>query len=778
MLGSPPTPELFVSDAPFTRSRTVDIVVNQPSLDGVDRYLVSNTLAVDASGNLLGTTFIGAGPWTLADGADGARTIFAQIHYLSGEWSSIIRKDLRLDTTGRSALYVDLDPQSTSTVIRLSGGHKWHEISRTPAEPFYAASSSPGDVTVWNSFWYVYFRNVSGPMELGPHELGPFNDSGECVGYCANVTTTTRTHCAGTKSGSFTVNRLELTPEGDIRVADIDFRIICRIDMVMAGSVRYGTNQSVAALDQSTDQFQFGEASVGATTAEQSVTITNIGDTAAPLGQATIKAWSDTPAPADYQIANDTCSLRTLAVNTSCALGVTFTPGAIDARRAILELSDATARGSREVLLTGFGRQPTNLTLTADGPRTAPGPITFRMTITPPTGEYHPDFELLNGPPGYTLEWTVRELSSPARREYSTTVDLAPGTYTASARFLGGYGYLASSAGPITVTMTGDSVPPVGEIQVFNVHSGYTNSDNLETRLPATDNDSGVAEIGLLNPAWGDMNSWIYVPYDDEHIRTYWWLQPDVPTHLYVKWRDVAGNWSEPKHEVLTLDTTSPSVTAPSQEFVAGSSVTAGKVIVRVPWTSTDAVSGVADHDLNQRTDVGSWIDVPLTTPPSSTTQSVNLAVAPQLAYTFRARATDIATNVSPWAEGQRVAISALQDKNGRIHYQGSWKRVRNSGYWGRTAMKSTKPGSVATMTFTGRSIAWVSRTGPDHGRAFVYVDDVLVQTVDLYGTTVGKRRVVAALSWPTSVARTIKIVVASTAGRSVVEIDALVTGT
>jgi hypothetical protein len=60
---------------------------------------------------------------------------------------------------------------------------------------------------------------------------------------------------------------------------------------------------------------------------------------------------------------------------------------------------------------------------------------------------------------------------------------------------------------------------------------------------------------------------------------------------------------------------------------------------------------------------------------------------------------------------------------------------------------------------------------------ARIYVNNTLADTIDLYAATLGNRKIVWAESWATSVSRTIKVVVAGTTGRPLVELDAVVTG-
>jgi hypothetical protein len=80
-------------------------------------------------------------------------------------------------------------------------------------------------------------------------------------------------------------------------------------------------------------------------------------------------------------------------------------------------------------------------------------------------------------------------------------------------------------------------------------------------------------------------------------------------------------------------------------------------------------------------------------------------------------------------------------------------------------------------MSFTGRSIEWVSRKGPARGKAQIYINGVLKATVDLYASSYQNQRVVWAANYSTSTTRTISIRVLGTSGRPRVDLDAFVVG-
>lgn len=336
------------------------------------------------------------------------------------------------------------------------------------------------------------------------------------------------------------------------------------------------------------------------------------------------------------------------------------------------------------------------------------------------------------------------------------------------------YARVRDAAGNVSPVGVGsvvlDRVAPNGTVTI-NGGAQYTNGDVVTLAVPATD-ASPIEHIALSNDGvnWG--TTWY------EPTKT-WTLAGNQGTNtVYVKWWDAAGNWSEVASDTI-LDSSAPVVTAPEPEFVQGSSVTGGLVVIRVEWTGQDAVSGIAGYQLNQRTDSGSWKNVPAGSAVATVVaddRSVDRTLSPGHAYTFRAKATDNATNGSAWAVGLRTSIKKFQESANRIHYQGKWTRTTAGSPWGGAARRSSVAGATASFTFTGRSFAWVSTLAPDRGRAEVYVNGILAGTVDLYSTTLRSRSIVWTGHWATSVTRTISIMVLGTAGRPKVDIDAIVT--
>ncbi len=242
-----------------------------------------------------------------------------------------------------------------------------------------------------------------------------------------------------------------------------------------------------------------------------------------------------------------------------------------------------------------------------------------------------------------------------------------------------------------------------------------------------------------------------------------------------VRGFDAAANQSVPVSvtwQVIAPDSTAPTVTAPTVALVNGSKIASGGVTLKVAWTGADAGSGVARYELQQSTDGGAWANV------STTLTGVTLsrAVLSQHNYQFRVRAIDVATNVSGWATGTTLRLASYQQTNSLVIWSGTWSTVTESVYWAGSAKKSTSLGARSYFTFTGRSIAFISRKAPNRGKAEIYVDGVKVATVDLYSSTYQNQVVAWVGTWSTSASRQVSVRVLATSGRPLVNVDAFVT--
>jgi hypothetical protein len=140
-----------------------------------------------------------------------------------------------------------------------------------------------------------------------------------------------------------------------------------------------------------------------------------------------------------------------------------------------------------------------------------------------------------------------------------------------------------------------------------------------------------------------------------------------------------------------------------------------------------------------------------------------------------RARATDTRANTSDWLAGALAKASVYQQTSTAVRWTGSWRTASWTAASGGSVRYATARGASASFRFTGSSVAWVSARGTNRGMVWVYVDGAFVSSVNTYASSGQSRRIVFARNWSTVGTHTLKIVVAGTAGRPRVDVDAFV---
>ncbi|WP_298454947.1 hypothetical protein [uncultured Cellulomonas sp.] len=209
------------------------------------------------------------------------------------------------------------------------------------------------------------------------------------------------------------------------------------------------------------------------------------------------------------------------------------------------------------------------------------------------------------------------------------------------------------------------------------------------------------------------------------------------------------------------LDVTAPVFAGtPLLDLRPGAVSTSGVVPVTARWSVTDDVAVDA---------------VRLTSPASAelgaTATATDLDV-PAGPSTVAVAADDAAGNTAS-ASATRTVTLVPDTQASRASY---WWTVGGSALLDGSALRTNRGGASMSHTFTGRSVAWVAMKAPDHGRAHVYVDDVLQATVDLGAPTKSHRDVVFTHGWDEVGTHTITVVVEGTRGRATVTSDGFVT--
>jgi hypothetical protein len=245
---------------------------------------------------------------------------------------------------------------------------------------------------------------------------------------------------------------------------------------------------------------------------------------------------------------------------------------------------------------------------------------------------------------------------------------------------------------------------------------------------------------------------------------------PDASVPLAIRATGGPGLTEGRVETWLEVDGTPPTVAAPVARFRRGMPAGAADVPLRVDWSGTDA-NGPLRYELARRTDAGAWSGVLLRDTAAAWTTD---RAAPLHAYAYRVTASDAAGNRTS-ADGAAFRLVRRAESAPSIRYTGSWTEARTTGAFGGSARWASAAGASASLTFTGRAFAWFAPIGPDRGRAEVFADGALVETVDLVSTSPARSRAVFTIAWPGAATRhSVTIRVVGTAGRARVDLDEL----
>ncbi|MGH9021475.1 MAG: hypothetical protein ACRDV0_10790, partial [Acidimicrobiales bacterium] len=217
-----------------------------------------------------------------------------------------------------------------------------------------------------------------------------------------------------------------------------------------------------------------------------------------------------------------------------------------------------------------------------------------------------------------------------------------------------------------------------------------------------------------------------------------------------------AGPISSPR---VTIDQTLPKATAPTQSLrtgvALGGTSTAQPLLARIAWTGSDSGSGIAGYDLARSYDGAAYVTLATAT----TATSFDTTLNPGHSYRFRVRARDKAGNVGSWVYASTWYPSLVQQTSSTVIYAGTWASSSLTGYSGGSMKHANSAGATTSMTFAGRAVAWVTTLRPTAGAARVYIDGVLVVTLDTLSASTAYRQVVFGKAWSSYGTHTIKIV-------------------
>jgi hypothetical protein len=341
------------------------------------------------------------------------------------------------------------------------------------------------------------------------------------------------------------------------------------------------------------------------------------------------------------------------------------------------------------------------------------------------------------------------------------------GTYAFSAEYSGAADYLASS-GTTDVEVFQDAV--AGPV-IIDSGAPYTNDPLVHLDLPT----AGASAVSVSN------SGTLWQVFDPPQLSVDGWDltalatggQPGDGTKTVHA--IMVNQFNTPSPEItasIVLDRTAPLVGTPKAALGTGSVMgTSGPTVV-VSWTGSDGLSGMAGYDVQQSIDGGPYAVIAAHQP----AKSLHRTLLSGHRYVFRVRGIDRAGNVGAWRTASSVKLSVFQSAS-TVRYQGTWHTTRSASYLKGSAEYATVAGARATLTFKGRSVAWVARTGKTEGWATVYIDGVRAARVNLGAASTHYRVVVFSRTWSSVKTHTISIRVEGTRGHPRIDLDGLVVG-
>jgi hypothetical protein len=115
-----------------------------------------------------------------------------------------------------------------------------------------------------------------------------------------------------------------------------------------------------------------------------------------------------------------------------------------------------------------------------------------------------------------------------------------------------------------------------------------------------------------------------------------------------------------------------------------------------------------------------------------------------------------------------------IDDRSRRIRLAGSWWYTTARNAINGTLLRSSDPGAIAKVRFTGRELELIGRRGPGRGKIDVFINGRRVARVDLSANRAQPKSTLYSQTWRRERTRVLKVVVVNTPNRPKVELDAI----
>lgn len=247
-----------------------------------------------------------------------------------------------------------------------------------------------------------------------------------------------------------------------------------------------------------------------------------------------------------------------------------------------------------------------------------------------------------------TFTWTTNEAAS-SQLEYGTTTSygnstlpdnsmvtshtvnlsglLPVTTYHVKVVSLDSSGNSGSSADVSFTTL--DLIPPSGTVSINN-SAALTNTNSVILTLSCTDPESGCGQMQFSEDGdtWGSWENY-------SSIKSYILSNIEGTKNLKVKYQDNAGNVSDQYTASITLDTTSPAISA-----VTSGNISTTEAVIN--WTTNESASSQVEYGTTSSYGSSTTQASSLVTNHSATLRDLS----PSTGYHYRVKSIDAAGNI------------------------------------------------------------------------------------------------------------------------------------
>jgi hypothetical protein len=187
----------------------------------------------------------------------------------------------------------------------------------------------------------------------------------------------------------------------------------------------------------------------------------------------------------------------------------------------------------------------------------------------------------------------------------------------------------------------------------------------------------------------------------------------------------------------IRLQVALPSVSGVATHLAGSGTVTQGRAMVTLTFSGAHATAYRAQQSVNG----GAYATVGSVD--ATTSRMYGLTPSTSTTRKFRVGGINGAGMTGPYVA---AAVFRVWTKNespaSSLVYSGTWGSASSSSYYGGALRFASSSTARATLTFTGREIAWIAAKGPTRGTARVYVDGVLAATVNLHASSTAYRQI------------------------------------